>query len=120
MVWPGDMYIAVPGIAMSTYDMSAVRHALETLFVHQYSDGSLPYAGPPMGYSGEFSDTYHMHTLLGVYNYVLYSGDMSWLEDHWPAYLAALDISIGKVDETGLLHVTSTNDWLRPGMTGPT
>lgn len=118
MVWPGDMYIAVPGIAMSTYDMSAVRNALETLFVHQYSDGSLPYAGPPMGYSGEFSDTYHMHTLLGVYNYVLYSGDMSWLKDHWQAYLTALDISIGKVDETGLLHVTSTNDWLRPGMTG--
>jgi hypothetical protein len=28
MVWPGDMTIAVPGIAVSTYDMLAVRNAL--------------------------------------------------------------------------------------------
>lgn len=118
MVWPGDMSIAVPGIAVSTYDMIAVRNALDTLFAHQYWDGSLPYAGPPMGFRGEFSDTYHLHTLLGVYNYVLYSGDLNWLKTAWPAYLVALQVSINKVDETGLLHVSSTADWLRPGMTG--
>ncbi|KAH6686172.1 Six-hairpin glycosidase-like protein [Plectosphaerella plurivora] len=118
MVWPGDMFIAVPAIAMSTYDMAAVRNALDVLFEHQYSDGSLPYAGPPMGFRGEFSDTYHMHTLLGVYNYVLFSGDLAWLRRRWPAYLEALGISIAKVDQTGLLHVTSAADWLRPGMGG--
>ena len=118
VVWPGDMYIAVPGIAMSTYDMLAVRNALNVLFAHQYDDGSLPYAGPPLGYNREFSDTYHMHTLLGAYNYVLYSGDLAWLKDHWPNYLKALQVSISKVDEMGLLHVSSTADWLRPGMTG--
>ena len=117
MVWPGDMSIAVPGIAVSTYDMLAVRNALDTLFDHQYGDGSLPYAGPPMAY-GQFSDTYHLHTLLGAYNYVLYSGDIEWLRKRWPAYLTALDVSIGKVDEFNLLHVSSTADWLRPGMTG--
>ncbi|RDW88561.1 hypothetical protein BP6252_00593 [Coleophoma cylindrospora] len=117
MVWPGDMSIAVPGIAVSTYDMLAVRNALDTLFDHQYGDGSLPYAGPPMG-TGEFSDTYHIHTLLGVYNYVLYSGDVEWLKRHWADYTTALEISMAKVDEFGLLHVSSTADWLRPGMTG--
>ncbi|KAK3378385.1 Six-hairpin glycosidase-like protein [Podospora didyma] len=118
MVWPGDMYIAVPGIAVSTNDMDAVRNALEVLYANQYADGSLPYAGPPMGFHGEFSDTYHLHTLLGTYNYVLFSDDLNWLRDRWDEYLRALRVSISKVDELGLLHVSSTADWLRPGMTG--
>ena len=118
MAYPGDMAIAVPGIAVSTYDMVAVRNGLDSLFIRQYADGSLPYAGPPMGYSGEFSDTYHMHSLLGVYNYVLYTNDLPWLRDHWSAYLQAFEVSLAKVDLTGLFHVTSRFDWLRPGMTG--
>lgn len=118
MVWPGDMTIAVPGIAVSTYDMVAIRNALNIIYELQYSDGSLPYAGPPMGAFHEFSDTYHMHTLLGTYFYVLYSGDLDWLKDKWRAYTKALAVSINKVDELGLLHVTSTSDWNRWGMTG--
>ncbi|KAL8651473.1 MAG: hypothetical protein Q9210_003228 [Variospora velana] len=118
MAYPGDMAIAVPGIAVSTYDMVAVRTALDSLFIRQYADGALPYAGPPMGYSGEFSDTYHMHTLLGVWNYVLFTNDVPWLQAHWGAHLQAFEYSLAKVDRTGLFHVTSTNDWLRPGMTG--
>jgi hypothetical protein len=118
MVWPGDMTIAVPGIAVSTYDMLAVRNALDTLYEHQYHDGSMPYAGPPMGPFGEFSDTYHIHTLIGTYEYILYSGDLDWLKRRWPAYTRALEISINKVDEFDLLHVTSNYDWIRPGMTG--
>ncbi|KAK4163568.1 Six-hairpin glycosidase-like protein [Cladorrhinum sp. PSN259] len=118
MVWPGDMYIAIPGIALSTYDLVAVRNALDVLYAFQYGDGSLPYAGPPMGSHGEFSDTYHMHTLLGTYFYVLYSGDMEWLKGKWEKYVKALGVSTGKVDEYDLLHVSSTSDWLRPGMSG--
>lgn len=118
MAYPGDMAIAVPGIAVSTYDMIAVRTALDSLFIRQYADGSLPYAGPPMGYSGEFSDTYHLHTLLGVWNYALFTHDVPWLQSHWDAYLQAFEYSLAKVDRTGLFHVTSLNDWLRPGMTG--
>ncbi|KFX89044.1 hypothetical protein V490_07265 [Pseudogymnoascus sp. VKM F-3557] len=118
MIWPGDMSIAVPGIAVSTLDMVSVRNALDTLFAHQYGDGGLPYAGPPMGTIHEFSDTYHMHTLLGVYNYVLYSGDLEWLRSHWDRYVFALHVSITKVDKTGLLLVTSPLDWLRKGMGG--
>ena len=118
MVWPGDMTIAVPGIAVSTYDMLAIRNALDVIYDHQYGDGSMPYAGPPMGAFGEFSDTYHLHTLVGTYYYVLYSGDLDWLERRWAAYTKALGISIGKVDEFNLLHVSSGSDWNRWGMTG--
>ncbi|KAL8865399.1 MAG: hypothetical protein Q9174_006904, partial [Haloplaca sp. 1 TL-2023] len=118
MAYSGDMAIAVPGIAVSTYDMVAVRTALDSLFIRQYADGSLPYAGPPMGYSGEFSDTYHLHALLGVWNYALFTNDVPWLQSHWGAYLQAFEYSLAKVDLTGLFHVTSVHDWLRPGMTG--
>jgi hypothetical protein len=118
MVWPGDMTIAVPGIAVSTYDMLAIRNALDVIYDHQYGDGSMPYAGPPMGAFGEFSDTYHLHTLVGTYYYVLYSGNLDWLKERWPEYIRALGISIGKVDEFNLLHVSSTSDWNRWGMTG--
>ncbi|KAI4161070.1 MAG: hypothetical protein LQ342_005233 [Letrouitia transgressa] len=118
MAYPGDMAIAVPGIAVSTFDMVAVRTALDSIFIRQYEDGSLPYAGPPMGYTNEFSDTYHMHSLLGVYNYILYTDDLPWLRDHWGAYLKAFEVCLAKVDLTGLYHVTSRHDWLRPGMTG--
>lgn len=118
MAWPGDMAIAVPGIAVSTYDMIAVRTALDSLFLRQYADGALPYAGLPMGYGGEFSDTYHLHTLLGVWNYVIFTNDIPWLLSHWSAYIKAFEYSLAKVDLTGLLHVTSNSDWLRPGMTG--
>lgn len=118
MAYPGDMAIAVPGIAVSTYDMVAVRTALDSLFLRQYDDGALPYAGLPMGYEGEFSDTYHLHTLLGVWNYIIFTNDIPWLRSHWSAYIKAFEYSLAKVDLTGLLHVTSNNDWLRPGMTG--
>ncbi|KAL9603718.1 MAG: hypothetical protein Q9219_001037 [cf. Caloplaca sp. 3 TL-2023] len=118
MAYAGDMAIAVPGIAVSTYDMVAVRTGLDTLFIRQYANGALPYAGPPMGYRGEFSDTYHLHTLLGVWNYVMFTDDIPWLQSHWDAYLRAFEYSLAKVDRTGLFHVTSTADWLRPGMTG--
>ncbi|TPX07143.1 uncharacterized protein E0L32_010944 [Thyridium curvatum] len=122
LVWPGDMSIAVPGIAVSTYDMASVRNALDVLYDHQYADGSMPYAGPPLGFRGEFSDTYHLHTLLGTYNYVLYSGDAGWLRRdagrRWAQYLRALAVSMAKVDGRDLLQVTSRDDWIRPGVSG--
>ncbi|KAI1503574.1 Six-hairpin glycosidase-like protein [Biscogniauxia marginata] len=126
LVWPGDMYVAIPGIAVSSYDMLAVRNALDVIYEHQYGDDSLPYAGPPLyvyvftsrGYHNEFSDTYHLHTLLGTYDYVLYSGDLDWLRRRWPAYKRALRISTSKVDSYNLMHVSSRFDWNRHGMKG--
>ncbi|KAI0007719.1 Six-hairpin glycosidase-like protein [Xylariaceae sp. FL0662B] len=118
LVWPGDMYIAIPGIAVSTYDMLAIKNALDVLYEHQYDDDSLPYAGPPLGYHGEFSDTYHLHTLLGTYDYVLYSGDVDWLRKHWLAYQRALEVSTAKVDSKNLMRVSSPFDWNRHGMEG--
>ncbi|XXH00082.1 hypothetical protein Hte_006424 [Hypoxylon texense] len=118
LVWPGDMYVAIPAIAVSSYDMLAVRNALDVIFRHRYEDGSLPYAGPPLGFHGEFSDTYHLHALLGAYDYVLYSGDLAWLRGKWAVYKRALAVSVAKVDGHNLMRVSSPLDWNRHGMGG--
>lgn len=118
MVWPGDMGISIPGIAVSTYDMLAPRNALDSLYNLQYSDGGIPYAGIPMGQRHEFSDTYHMHGLIATHTYVLYTGDIPWIKAKWQAYKRAVDLSINKIDDRNLMAVTSNFDWIRPGMEG--
>ncbi|KAF3921515.1 hypothetical protein AA313_de0200472 [Arthrobotrys entomopaga] len=119
MVYAGDMTIAVPGIAVSTFDLDSIKNALETLFAHQYWDGGMPYAGPPMGFYGEYSDTYHLHALLGVWNYVQYSGDVVWMAHYWTRYKRALNISLRRFNRwRGLYWCWSTADWLRPGQGG--
>lgn len=54
-----------------------------------------------------------MWTMIGTYNYVLYSGDLDFLELVWERYLKAMDYVYGKVDDSGLLNVTGARDWAR-------
>jgi uncharacterized protein (DUF608 family) len=54
-----------------------------------------------------------MWTMIGTYNYVLYSNDMEFLARNWAKYLAAMNYIYAKVDSTGLLQVTKTRDWAR-------
>ncbi|KAK2004422.1 Six-hairpin glycosidase, partial [Colletotrichum falcatum] len=76
-VWPGDMGVAVPSAFVSTGDLESVRNALQTMFDFQRPSGIFLRAGPP--YLDATSDTYHMWTMIGAYNYVLFSGDLAWL-----------------------------------------
>lgn len=64
------------------------------------------------------SDTYHSHTLIGVHNYWLYSGDLAWVQGHWSNYTKAVGYLAGRVDTSGLLDVLGTRDWARLGMSG--
>ncbi|KAL0261529.1 hypothetical protein SLS55_002959 [Diplodia seriata] len=110
-VWPGDMGVAVPAAYVSTGELESVRNALEVMYDYQEADGAIPEAGPPLLQKG--SDTYHMWTMIGTYNYVLYSGDLDFLGLVWERYLKAMDYVYGKVDDSGLLNVTGTRDWAR-------
>ncbi|EKG11729.1 Six-hairpin glycosidase-like protein [Macrophomina phaseolina MS6] len=51
--------------------------------------------------------------MIGTYNYVLYSGDLDFLDIVWERYLKAMDYVYGKVDDSGLLNVTGIRDWAR-------
>lgn len=110
-VWPGDMGIAVPATFVSVGDLDSVKNALQTMYDHQNADGSFPEAGPPL--LQQDSDTYHMWTMIGTYNYLLFTNDTDFLAKNWNGYLRAMDHVCNKVGPSGLLNVTGTRDWAR-------
>ncbi|AMM19284.1 hypothetical protein AX769_02975 [Frondihabitans sp. PAMC 28766] len=115
-VWPGDLGVSVPTEYASLGDLTPTRNALTTLFNNQQASGELPFAGPEVNAFG--SDTYHLWTLLGTANYYQYSHDGVWLQSEWSKYKKAVAFSLAKVDSTGLMNVTGTNDWARAGQGG--
>ena len=68
-------------------------------------------AGPPLNFYG--SDTYHLSSLIGTHEYILYSADMKFLTSNWAKIKLAIDFTVKKIDSTGLLHVTGASDWAR-------
>lgn len=119
LVWPGDIFISGPSVIYSTYDLAAIRNSLESLLILQTEDGILPYAGVPfVNIINQVSFTYHLHNLVGVYTYYLYSGDEAWLQKYWDQFKRGLAWSLSNIDSSGLMNVTSSADWLRAGMGG--
>jgi len=123
LVWPGDYVIALPSTFVSTNDIVSVKNGLDSLFAHQNSSGALPYAGTPFydilqGILGPsfFSFTYHLHNIISLYYYYLYSGDLVYLKNLWPQVKLGIEFSLSHVDSTGLQYVTTSPDWLRYGM----
>ena len=118
LVWSGDMAIAVPGIAVTTFDLISIRNALDSLFILQNANGQLPYAGYPFNELGVVSFTYHLYALIGVGNFYHWSGDQSFLDEKWLQWKAGLEWATAQIDNTGLANVTASADWLRFGMGG--
>jgi hypothetical protein len=54
-----------------------------------------------------------MWTLIGTYNYILYSDDIPFAIRNWGKFTKAMQYTLGKVRENGLLRVTSKRDWAR-------
>ncbi len=54
-----------------------------------------------------------MATLLGAYDYYLWTNDNSWLSSIWSKYKLGMSFIISKIDSTGMLYVTGNNDWGR-------
>ncbi|KAF7536154.1 hypothetical protein G7054_g4783 [Neopestalotiopsis clavispora] len=118
VVWPGDIVISGPSIFVSTNSLEPVRNALDSLFLYQESDGRLPYAGYPLAQLFGWSFTYHCHTLNDVYDYFMFTGNMTYLASYWDQYKSGLDYVLQFIDSTGLANVTTTSDWGRNGMSG--
>lgn len=68
-------------------------------------------AGPPLNFYS--SDTYHMSSVIGTYEYVMYSGDVEFLIRNWREIKFAIEFIAAKIDSTGMLYVTGNNDWGR-------
>lgn len=127
-VWPGDMGIAVPSAFVSLGDLTSVKNALQVMYNTQVcapfrypfletdqrqnqATGAFDESGPPLSQMG--SDTYHMWSMIGTYNYVLYTNDTEFLALNWIGYQKAMDFIWAKVDSPGLLNVTGIRDWAR-------
>ncbi|KAH7333046.1 alpha-L-rhamnosidase [Rhexocercosporidium sp. MPI-PUGE-AT-0058] len=120
LVWPGDIAISGPSIFVSTNSLDGIKNGIDSIFVLQQADGRLPWAGTPFTGPGRFpfSFTYHLYTLLDLYYYYTYTGDLEYLIGYWDQHKLALSWSLGTIDSSGLANVSSTNDWLRSGMGG--
>lgn len=108
------MGVAVPTQFVSTNDLIPSRNSLATMFSAMNPEtGALPMAGPPLNILD--SDPYHMWTLIGTHTYVLYTGDVDWLQTVWTNYTRAVAYVVNKVDSSGLMNVTGPIDWGRQG-----
>ncbi|EGO04202.1 glycoside hydrolase family 78 protein [Serpula lacrymans var. lacrymans S7.3] len=118
-VWPGDMGISSHTRQVSVNDLLPVQNSVRVMFSTQnVTTGAFNYSGPPI--NGQGSDTYISWSLIGLYNYYLYSGDLSTVQDLWANYTKAVAFLEAQVDDTGLMNVTAawSNDWGRVGGTG--
>ncbi|KAI1434744.1 glycoside hydrolase family 78 protein [Xylaria sp. CBS 124048] len=117
-VWPGDMGVAGPASFYSTGDLEPKQPKLNTIAFTQANSGLLPFSGPPLSASG--SDTYHMWTMIGLYNYVLYSGDVDFLNTYWANYKLAMSFVLAQINpEVGLMNISNyPDDWGRFNSTG--
>lgn len=88
----GDMGISLPTQFVSTGDLVSSKNSIATVFsIMDPITGAIPYCGPPLCTTGSLvgtlSDTYHMWTLIGTYSYILYTGDLDFLQNVWANYV---------------------------------
>ncbi|KAG9696044.1 bacterial alpha-L-rhamnosidase domain-containing protein, partial [Aureobasidium melanogenum] len=117
LIWPGDMHVITPSLFVSTSDDAAITNSIDNLFSLQNASGKLPYAGYPFK-QDTYSATYHLYNLIGVSDYYKYTDDLEYVRNKWNAWKLGLNFSLGFIDETGLMNVTSPDDWLRFGQGG--
>ncbi|KAE8352015.1 Six-hairpin glycosidase-like protein [Aspergillus coremiiformis] len=110
---PGNMGIVVHSAFVSTGDLESVKNALQVMYDNQdNSTGAFDESGPPL--SEKDSDTYHMWSMIGTFNYLFYTNDTAFLSKNWNKYQKAMDYISDKADNsTGLLNATGTRDWAR-------
>lgn len=72
--------------------------------------------GPPINFFS--SDTYHMSTLIGTYDYMVFSGDTAFLNSNWGKYKSAVSFVTNKIDGTGMMNVNGPNNWGRTAGSG--
>ncbi|KAF7871734.1 hypothetical protein EAF04_003841 [Stromatinia cepivora] len=120
LVWPGDIAISGPSVFVSTNDMISIKNSLDSLLVHQNSSGALPYAGSPLAtYVSTWSFTYHLHSLIDIHDYYLFTGDVDYLQEHWGQFKLGMNYSLSFIDETKMANVpVGSPGWLGVGMGG--
>ncbi|ANZ74941.1 BA75_03308T0 [Komagataella pastoris] len=109
-VWSGDRSVSLLTEAVC-FDGVGGQAATDWLLTHQKESGEFPYACKPIDMYG--SDTYHLWSLVNVYDSFKLTGDDTTASSHWQSYKKGLEYSRNKVSELGLIKVTNVLDWGR-------
>jgi hypothetical protein len=54
-----------------------------------------------------------MWTLIGTFNYILYTNDLDFLKSNWDRYTKGVEYILGKLTNSGMMSVTGKRDWAR-------
>jgi alpha-L-rhamnosidase len=108
-VWSGDLIVQVPNVFYTTGAADYVSGSIEFLNSWQEADGRLPARMPPLfppatppQHGQVYSAVYSMHQITNVALHHLYTGDVGFVREQWPAILRQLEYDAHFVDDRGL------------------
>ena len=111
-VWSGDVDTAGPTMAYTVGNNDYARGALELFATRQHTSGFIEGVVRPMyplinvagltSETGDYSATYSMYFVLGLYDHLMFSGDRSFAATQWPAVQRELAWNATRLDGRGL------------------
>ena len=111
-VWSGDLDTAGPSMAYTVGNPDYARGSLQLFATHQHSSGFIEGVVRPMyppinvagltSETGDYSATYSMYFVLGLYDHLLFSGDRAFAASQWPAVQRELAWNASRLDNRGL------------------
>lgn len=116
LIWIGDMAQDIPTIQDSLGSNGAdyLKQSLAIFGRTQAADGSVGGFATPTGNSFFYSASYSMYFVSDVASYYLYTGDLGFVRQEWPAVQRELAWNASNTDPaTGLLQTSSSTgmDW---------
>lgn len=109
-VWDGDLAVAFPTAWLSFKDGDSTRNSLRIVYEGQQISGVL--RDTSLFYPGSWGDIYHAWGLYSMAIYVLYTGDVTFLDNHWNRHQNGVAYLLEKLSD-GLLN-TGGGSWFNP------
>ena len=116
LIWIGDLAQDVPTIedSLGGNGTAYLKQSLAIFGASQEPDGAVGGFATPLGASYFYSTSYSMYFVADVASYYLYTGDLAFVRQEWPAIQRELAWNATNTDPaTGLLQTDSSTgaDW---------
>ncbi len=116
LIWIGDMAQDIPTVedSLGSNGAAYLKQSLAIFGATQQPDGAVNGFATPLGHSYFYSASYSMYFVADVAAYYLYTGDLAFARQEWPAIQRELAWNAGNTDPaTGLLLTNSSDgaDW---------
>ncbi|TIA28189.1 Six-hairpin glycosidase [Aureobasidium pullulans] len=130
LIWPGDYAHSVPGVLLTTNDVTTLTASFNQILSQQFSNGALPYFTKPLYYSPEVgiatlqslavSFDYNLNSIIVMSQYYSYSGDIAFVLLNYGRIRNAVGFALGYRDPSGMVDVSSLLPltWARSSYSG--